>query len=115
MTKFKDFGSEDTGEKEPVAFKIHGEEFFCRPELQGKVLLDLVAKSNADDPAQAANAINFFFKHALVEESYERFNALLVHPEKIVQMEKLGEISGWLVEVYASRPNQGPEVSSPGE
>jgi hypothetical protein len=115
MTKFKDFGSEDSGEKESVSFKIHGEEFACRPELQGKVLLDLVAKSSSEDPAQAANAINFFFKHALIEESYERFNALLVHPEKIVQMEKLGEISGWLVEVYSSRPNQGPEVSSPGE
>ena len=115
MTKFRDFGSEDTGEKEPVSFKIHGEEFFCHPELQGKVLLDLVSKSGSEDPAEAANAINFFFKHALNEESYERFNALLVHPDKIVQMEKLGEISGWLVEVYTSRPNQGPEVSSPGE
>ena len=115
MTKFKDFGSDDTGEKEPVAFKIHGEEFFCRPELQGKVLLDLVAKSSSEVAAEAANAITFFFKHALVEESYERFNALLLHPDKIVQMEKLGEISAWLVEVYTSRPNQGPEVSSPGE
>jgi hypothetical protein len=115
MTKFRDFGSDDTGEKESVSFKIHGEEFHCRPELQGKVLLDLVAKSGSEDPAQAANAINFFFKHALNEESYERFNALLVHPEKIVKMEKLGEISGWLVEMYASRPNQGPEVSSAGE
>ena len=115
MTKFRDFGSDDTGEKEPVSFKIHGEEFFCRPELQGKVLLDLVSKSGAEDPAVAADAIGFFFKHALNEESYERFNTLLVHPEKIVQMEKLGEISGWLVEVYTSRPNQGPEVSSPGE
>ena len=115
MTKFKDFGSNDAGEKESVSFKIHGEEFFCHPELQGKVLLDLVAKSSSDDAAAAADSINFFFKHALTEESYERFNALLLHPEKIVQMEKLGEISGWLVEAYTSRPNQGPEVSSPGE
>ena len=73
MTKFKDFGSEDSGEKESVSFKIYGEEFHCHPELQGKVLLDLVAKSTSDDPAEAANSINFFFKHALMEESYERF------------------------------------------
>jgi hypothetical protein len=115
MTKFRDFGSNDSGEKEPVSFKIHGEEFYCHPELQGKVLLDLVSKSNSDDAAEAANSINFFFKHTLIEESYERFNALLLHPDKIVQMEKLGEISAWLVEVYTSRPTQGPEVSSPGE
>ena len=115
MTKFKDFGSEDNGQKEEISFKIHGEEFFCRPELQGKVLLDLVSKSNSEDAAAAANSITFFFKHALMEESYERFNALLLHPDKIVQMEKLGEISAWLVEGYTSRPTQGPEVSSPGE
>jgi hypothetical protein len=115
MTKFKDFGSDHAGEKESVSFKIYDEEFACRSELQGKVLLDLVAKSSSEDPAEAADAINFFFRHALVEESYERFNALLLHPEKIVQMEKLGEISSWLVEVYSSRPNQGSEVSSPGE
>ncbi len=29
MTKFKDFGSEDTGQKEEISFKIHGEEFFA--------------------------------------------------------------------------------------
>ena len=63
MTKFRDFGSDDSGEKEPVSFKIHGEEFYCHPELQGKVLLDLVSKSNSEDAAEAANSINFFFLH----------------------------------------------------
>jgi hypothetical protein len=112
MTKFKDFGSgNSTGEKEPVSFKLHGETFECRAELQGKVLLDLVASSASENGADAAKTINDFFKQVLLPESYERFNTLLVDPERIVSVDTLGEISGWLVENYAARPEAEPEVS----
>ena len=112
MTKFRDFGSgKNTGEKEPVTFKIHGEEFSCREELQGKTLLDLVAQSSAENPAEAAKTIGNFFKNVLVAESYERFNKLITSPDKIVTVETLAEISGWLVEVYAGRPEEEPKVS----
>ena len=112
MTRYRDFGSgKNSGETEPVKFKIHGEEFSCRPELQGKTLLDLVAQSSAEDPAQAAKTIGNFFKNVLVEDSYERFNTLLTSKDKIVSVETLAEISGWLVEVYAGRPEKEPEVS----
>jgi len=115
MAKFKDFGGgTSSAEKEPVKFMLHGEEFNCRPELQGKVLLDLVARSSGDDPAEAAKIISEFFKNVLLEESFARFDALLVDPEKIVSVDTLGDISAWLVEVYSSRPTQGPEVSSIG-
>jgi len=112
MTKYRDFGSgKSTGEVEPVTFKIHGEEFSCRTELQGKTLLDLVAQSSSEDPAQAAKTISNFFENVLLEESYKRFNALLTSPDKIVSVETLAEISGWLVEVYAGRPEEEPKVS----
>jgi len=112
MTKYRDFGSgKNTGEKEPVTFKIHGEDFSCREELQGKTLLDLVAQSGADDPAQAAKTIGNFFENVLVPESYERFNKLITSPDKIVTVETLAEISGWLVELYAGRPEEEPKVS----
>ena len=112
MTKFRDFGSgKNTGEKEPVTFKIHGEDFSCREELQGKTLLDLVAQSGAEDPAQAAKTIGNFFENVLVAESYERFNKLITSPDKIVTVETLAEISGWVVEVYAGRPEEEPKVS----
>jgi len=115
MAKFKDFGSgTSTGEKEPVTFMIYGETFNCRPELQGKVLLDLVARSSGDDPADAAKTISDFFKNVLVEESYSRFDSLLTDPDKIVSVETLGQISSWLVEVYTARPTEGLEVSSTG-
>ena len=112
MTKYRDFGSGKTsGEVEPVTFKIHGEEFSCRPELQGKALLDLVAQSSSEDPAQAAKTIGNFFENVLLEESYSRFNSLLTSADKIVSVETLAEISGWLVEVYAGRPEEEPKVS----
>ncbi len=112
MTKYRDFGSgKSTGEVEPVTFKIHDEEFSCRTELQGKALLDLVAQSSSEDPAQAAKTIVNFFKNVLLEESYKRFDSLLTSSDKIVSVETLAEISGWLVEVYAGRPEEEPKVS----
>jgi hypothetical protein len=112
MTKYRDFGSgKSAGEKEPVTFKLHGEEFSCREQLQGKALLDLVARAGSEDPAESAKTITVFFEQVLLEESYKRFDTLLNHPDKIVTVETLGEISGWLVEVYAGRPEGEPEVS----
>jgi len=113
MTRFKDFGAgTSTGEKAPLSFKLHGEEFTCMPEVQGKVLLDLVAKSgNDNDPAAAAAIISTFFNTVLYDESYARFDALLHSKDKIVNMETLAEITSWLVEEYAGRPEEQPEVS----
>lgn len=115
MTKFKDFGSGNSSEeKEGVAFKLHGEEFACRPEIQGKILLDLIAKSNSENPADSAEIISDFFGIVLLPESYERFETLTNDPDKIVSIETLGEIVGWLVESYTDRPTTRSEVSSSG-
>lgn len=116
MARFKDFGSGGDQPTEAISFKIHGEEFVCRPAMQGKVLLDLVARS-ADDqnPGAAAAVISDFFKTVLVEESYERFNALATDPDRIVDVEMLGEIVGWLVEQYSDRPTSRPEVLPSGQ
>lgn len=113
MARFKDFGTgTDTAEIEPLSFKLHGEEFHCVDQLQGKVLLDLVAESNnADDPAAAAKIINVFFNTVLKEDDWKRFEALLESKDKIVSVETLGEITTWLVEEYTGRPTEEPEVS----
>lgn len=113
MARFKDFGAgKNSGVKEPVSFKLHDEEFTCVPEVQGKVLLDLVAKSNNEnDPAAAAAIISTFFETVLHDESYARFDALLKSKDKIVNMETLADITSWLVEEYTGRPEEQPEVS----
>lgn len=117
MARFKDFGSgSNNGEvAEPITFKIHGEEFTCIPEIPGKTVLNLVAKSGGDNPADSADAVTGFFKTVLTEESMIRFDILAEDPNRIVSMQTLTEIIEWLVEQYTDRPTERPEASSIGE
>jgi len=110
-SRYKDFGTGGEVNAEPLAFKLHDEEFTAIPTIQGKVLMDLVSRSQSEDPLEAMSVISTFFEKILVDESLERFNALLEDKERIVTMETLGEIIAWLVEEYSGRPNQQPEES----
>jgi hypothetical protein len=110
MAKFKDFAVKDGGEKEPVSFKLHGEEFHCVPEIQGSVMLTIIEKTTSDNPADAALLIKEFFKNVLKDESYVRFEELIHHKEKIVSMETFSEIIAWLLEQYGARPEAQPEA-----
>jgi hypothetical protein len=110
--RFKDFGSgANEVHKEPLSFKLHEEEFNCIPEVQGKTMLNLISDASSNDPAKSAALINSFFKKVLVEESFVRFNALCEHPDKIVTVETLADITSWLVEEYSGRPEEQPTVS----
>lgn len=113
--RFKDFGSGGEVNTAPLSFKIHGEEFQCRPSIQGKTLLNIVANSGDESGVGAAKTINTFFEATLLDESYERFESLLKNPDKIVTVETLGEITAWLVEEYSSRPTPQPEPSLSGQ
>jgi hypothetical protein len=109
--RFKDFGTGGEISAEPITFKLHGEDFTAIPTIQGKVLMDLVTKSQSEDSIEAMGTISSFFNSVLVDESLERFNSLLEDKERIVTMETLGEIVGWLIQEYSGRPNQQPEES----
>jgi len=109
--RFKDFGSGNTANEEPLTFALHGEQFECYPAVPGKVLLSLVANTNEDDGAAMAKTIDSFFGIVLLPESYERFDKLAQDPKRIVTVETLGEIVAWLVEEYSGRPQSGPEDS----
>lgn len=111
MTRFKDFGSGTTESVEELEFSLHGETFKCVPNIQGKVLLNLVATASDDDPAKSTAIITSFFDSVLEDESLLRFNALLEDKHRIVSVETLAEITGWLVEQYSQRPEELPERS----
>ena len=108
--RFKDFGVGGQTDAEPLSFKLHEETFQCVRQVQGKLLLELVADSGSDDPAKSSAIINRFFKYVLLDEDYARFETLLEHKEKIVSVETLAEITGWLVEEYTNRPETQPEA-----
>lgn len=112
--RFRDFGTGSTDTPAPLSFKLHGETFDCRPAIQGKVMLQLIANSDENKPQEAAQMVFDFFNAVLLDESAARFNALVEDKERIVQMETLGQIVSWLVEEYTNRPTQGSELSSTG-
>lgn len=111
MAEIKDFGGSFVDDREPIIFKLYGEDFECVKAVQGKMLLDFTKKSNSEDPADQAELINDFFSQVLLDESYERFETLLKSKDKIVPVETLGEITGWIVEQLTSRPEEQPEAS----
>ena len=113
--RFKDFGSGGENISTPLSFKIHGEEFHCYPNIQGKVMLDMVSQSMKEDSSMAVEVINTFFDNTLQPESKQKFDALVKDPERIVTVDTLGEIVTWLVEQYSSRPTQGSEDSQSGQ
>jgi hypothetical protein len=110
MTKFKDFGSgASESERDQIKFKLFDQEFSCRPVLSGKSFIDIAKMSSGEDTLAAIESLEKFFELALFKEDLERFNALLVDPERVVSLEMLNDIVAWLMEVYTERPNQLPE------
>jgi hypothetical protein len=114
-TRFKDFGKTQSVEDyEPLGFSLNGEEFQCRPALPGAMLLDFVRKADAESGGAAAEAIIQFMEEALEEPDQERFTAMIRDPDIIVEVETLGEIAGWIVEQYTSRPTKPRSRSAAG-
>jgi hypothetical protein len=113
--RFKDFGSGGDINTQPLSFKLYEEDFQCKTALQGKVLLDMVADAGSDSSGMATALIDKFFAKVLLPESLDRFLKLVDDPSKIVTVEKLGEITSWLVEQYSSRPIPGLEDSQSGQ
>lgn len=113
-TRFKDFGEDSNVNKEPLSFKLYGEEFHCHPAVQGKLLLDIVKEADADDGSGAAKMIDKFFETALTEESFGNFQSLLNDPDRIVTVETLSEITAWLIGEYSERPTKESSDSPTG-
>lgn len=111
MSRFKDFGSPAAaGSSVPLTFSLYGETFSAVPTIQGKTLMGLVKNASTDDPAESADMVIGFFDKVLLPESLARFNALTDSQDRIVPVETLAEIVGWLVEEYSGRPEEPREV-----
>jgi hypothetical protein len=113
--RFRDFGSGDNVVKAPLSFNLYNETFNCKPEVQGRFLLNLVVESGSEDIIAQTKIITNFFENVLLPESWERFDALMNDPEKIVNVETLAKITEWLMEAYSERPEEQPEDSSAGQ
>ena len=106
----KDFGSPEVPTKK-VDFKLFEQKFECKPAVQGTTLLEYSVKFGSTDDAVVNQAFLDFFKTALTEESYKDMKALWDDDEKIVPIETLGDIMGYLIEEYTDRPTSASEGS----
>lgn len=109
MPRFKSFGSPVTESDKPLTFELYDETFYAVGQIQGKTLMGLVKNANVEDAAESADTLIGFFDEVLLEESLERFNKLTTSKDKIVPVETLAEIVGWLVEEYSGRPEEPRE------
>jgi hypothetical protein len=115
MARFKDFGAGSAGKKtDPLVFKLYDQEFSCVPEVQGKMLLELISDSTSDDTSVQSAVTLKFLRTTLLDESLERFEALIGGKENIVTIDTLTDITAWLIEEYTTRPLEQPEDSLTG-
>ena len=115
MTRHKDFsGGTKVEDFEPLTFTLNGSQFTAKPAIQGTALLEFVANADAENGSAAATALYDFFKSVMEAPEYERFMVLLKSEDVIIDMELIGEIAGWLVEQYATRPTARPSSSLDG-
>ena len=115
MARHRDFsGGTSIEDFEPLTFTLNNQKFETVPAIQGAVLLEFVAAADSDSGGAAATALYKFFEDVMEPSEYKRFMALLKDPKVIIDMELIGEIAGWLVEEYTSRPTKQPANSSAG-
>lgn len=116
MQRFKDFGSEASDEKtideEPIKFTLEGDDFECKPRVATGVILRFLRVGGKG--GGFGGIIEDFFEEVLTAESFIRWKDLLEDPERLVSLNKLGEVAGWLIDEYTRRPTQAPSRSRNG-
>lgn len=107
--KIKSFGTPKEGESieaaEPIVFELAGEEFEAYGDVSGAVLLDFISNYGSDNGSDTAKAILNYLKDSMDAENYKRFQALIRDPKKLIKIETLSEVVGYLMEERSSRPS----------
>ncbi len=105
--RHKDFGKPvNMEEMDPVSFDLYGETYNCYKQIHGVTLLRFVQDANSEDGSKATSAMLDIFKRVMPKDEYARFEELCNDPETVVPVDTLGEIVGWLMEVYSERPTK---------
>lgn len=107
--KIKSFGTPKEGDTtavaEPIVFELAGEEFEAYGDVSGAVQLDFIKDYGSENGADTAKAILEYLKNSMDAENYKRFQVLIRDPKKLIKMETLSEIVGYLMEERSSRPS----------
>ena len=91
----------ETTAPEPLGFELSGQNFEVFPECPGALLLEFIESA---DTGKGAAALLRFLKSVMEPEEWDRLDAVLKDPKKIVKIEKIAEIVSYLVGEYSGRP-----------
>jgi hypothetical protein len=78
--------------------------FKLNPSLPGKVILDFMFVSGANDSGELAKAINTVLDKAIVSEEKEAWNAFSEDPKNGVTISVLSEVVGHITSVLSGNP-----------
>jgi hypothetical protein len=99
-------------------FTIDSEEFDAAPALPGDIYAEFVTIYSSTGETETYqdqhDALKRALALALIDESYERFQARLRDKTNPIEDDQVGDIVLWLLEEYGMRPTQPSPGSSDG-
>lgn len=111
----KEIENESIQREDPINFKLFGTQWDCRDEVNGKLLMDQAAGLDSDSLQDQRNGVIGILQMTVLPDQVEDLLEELDDPDKVIQLGKLVEIVGWLVEQYTDRPTEQPANSPNGQ
>jgi hypothetical protein len=103
-----------TPDREPIVFDINGDEFECRSQIPGFVLLDLMQALDSGSDSLQVQAFKDLFAASMEDEEHERFVKYVNEPSSRVGPDMLIDLGRWLAEEYVKRPTPPSAASARG-
>lgn len=89
---------------EPVTFELDGDMFECVRKMPVELTKQISGLKNAESTAARLDMLVNMIRNLLRDSSLELFNKRLNDKDNPIDIEEVGEITEWLVEVYTGRP-----------
>lgn len=89
---------------EPVTFELDGDLFECVKKMPVELTKQISGLKNAESTVARLDMLIDMVRNLLRESSLELFNNRLNNKDEPIDIEEIGEIVEWLVEVYTGRP-----------
>lgn len=104
VVRHKDFTR--TKKHEPVTFTLDGDTFHCVRKMPGGLIKKVTSLGDIENKSVNDKIDTFMglLKDLLLDDSYEIFNARLNDKTNPIDIEEMGDIIEWLIEVYTGRP-----------
>jgi len=86
----------------------------CVGMLPGSRFLDFMSNIDDSSPKEMAKAVYDLLTSAIRPDTWDSFKAFIDNPDNGISMDLLGEMAGYLGELYGKRPTAPSPLSSVG-